>query len=201
VHALGSSNVRFGLVVYPFVVPQVDLHRQEVSLPRLRVLDNPKADVLVTECFAPWYRLLGLVELACIAVLPYRPTSPVDLYRVAVVGVLRHGDIGPVAAVAAIAAGALVRAFVGKVILAGGVVVIRVEEEVIVVLRATTGIAIIVVLQVIISVGTFVVMLISFLSRPPMLDGLFCFPKRVFAGFALRGVDELGGSTARVGLE
>jgi len=34
-----------------------------------------------------------------------------------------------------------------------------------------------------------------------MLDRLFCFPKRVFAGFALRGVDELGGSTARVGLE
>jgi hypothetical protein len=129
------------------VVPQLNLHRQEVSLPLLRVLDDPKADVLVTECFAPPYRLPGLVKLARIAVLSHPPSSSVDLYRVAVVGVLRYSDIGPVAVIAAIAAGGLVCAFVGEVILAGGlVVVVRVEEEVVVVLKATTSIAIIVVL-------------------------------------------------------
>jgi hypothetical protein len=110
----------------------VDLYCQKVSLPLLRVLDNPEADILVTEYFTLPYRLPRLVELACIAVLPYRQSSPVYLYWVAVVGVLRYSNIGPVTAVATIAAGALVRAFVGEVILAGGFVVIRVEEEVIV---------------------------------------------------------------------
>ena len=182
------------------MVPQVDLYRQEVSLPLFRVLDDPKADVLVTERFALPYHLPGLGELARIAVLPYRPSSPVDHYRVVVVGVLRYSDIGPVAT---IAAGALVRAFIGEAILVGGLVIVRVEDDVIVVLRTTTttSIAIIVVLQAIVSVSTFIVMCISSLSRPSMLNRLFYFPKRVFASFTLRGVDELGGSTARIGLE
>ncbi|KAH7317389.1 hypothetical protein BKA65DRAFT_113734 [Rhexocercosporidium sp. MPI-PUGE-AT-0058] len=102
--------------------------------------------------------------------------------------------IGPITTPSAIAVGALVCAFV----IEANVVIIRVEEDAIVVLRATTSIAIIVVLQAIVSVGTLVVMFISSLCRSSMLDSLFCFPKRVFAGFALRGADELGGSTARV---
>lgn len=200
-HAFGS-NIWFGPVIHPFMVPQVDLYRQEVLLPLLWVLDDPKADVLVTERFALPYRLPRLGELARIAVLPHRPSSPVDLYQVAVVSVLRHSDISPVATIATITAGALVHAFIREAILVGGLVVVRVKEDVIVILRTTTtSIAIIVILQAIVSVGTFVVMCLSSLSRPSMLDRLFCFPKRVFAGFALQGVDKLGRSTAYIGLE
>ena len=77
--------------------------------------------------------------------------------------------------------GTLARAFIGEVILIGVLVVVRVEDDVIIVLRTTTSIAIIAVFRGITSIGTLGVMLISPIS---MLVGLFCFSKRIFAGFA-----------------
>ena len=85
--------------------------------------------------------------------------------------------------------GARIRASVEEVIVVGGCgVAVRVEEGVVVVLGAIVSI-------------DYYAMFISSLLRSSILVGLFCFSKRVFAGFALRGADELGRSTARVGLE
>ena len=133
------------------MVPQVDLHRQEVSLTRLRVLDDPEADVLVTECFVLPSRLPKLVELR-VAALPYRPSSTVDLDREAVVSILGHGDISPVAVVTAIAVGSRLRAFVvGSCV----VIIVKVEEEIVLVLRAVTGVAIIIELETVVCIVPF----------------------------------------------
>jgi hypothetical protein len=103
-----------------------------------------------------------------------------------------------------IAVDVLVRALVEKIVGGGFIVVrvvIRVEEDVDVLLVAITSIAIIVVLQAVVSGDNFACMLISSLLTSFVLVGLVCFPKRVFAGFAHRRVDEVGRSTACVGLE
>lgn len=124
----------------------MDFYCQKVSLPFLWVFNDLKANVLIIKCFILSYCLLGLVKLACIAILPHRPSSPVYLYRVAVVSVFCYNNISPVAAIAAIAASAFVRVFVGEVILASGlVVVIKAKEEVIVVISAIISSIIIVV--------------------------------------------------------
>jgi hypothetical protein len=45
------------------MVPQVDLYRQKVSLSLLRVLYDPKTDILVTKRFVLPFRLLELARL------------------------------------------------------------------------------------------------------------------------------------------
>jgi hypothetical protein len=142
----------------------VDLYRQDISLALLRVLNNPEADVLVVECLPS--RLPKLVKLIRVAALPYRPSSTIDLDREAVVGVLGHGDISPIAIITTIAVGGVLYAFV----IASYVdVVIRVEEEVVLMLRAIASVTIIVEVEAIVRI----------------LIYLIRFPKRVFAGFAL----------------
>ena len=58
-----EGNVRSAILVHPFVILQVDLHNQQVSLRSLRVLydTETETDVLVIECFE---LPLGLLELA-----------------------------------------------------------------------------------------------------------------------------------------
>lgn len=92
------------------------------------------------------YCLPGLVKLARIAILPHWPSSLVNLYQVAVISILYYNNISPVAAIAAIAAGALVCAFVKEAIPVGNFIIVRIKEEVIVILRATISIAIIIIL-------------------------------------------------------
>jgi hypothetical protein len=66
------SNVRFGLIVNSFMVPQGDLYRKKVSLSLLGILHYPKADILVAECFVLPYRLSKLIQLSGVAGLPHR---------------------------------------------------------------------------------------------------------------------------------
>jgi len=46
-----EGNIRFGLIIYTFVVLQVDHYGNKVSLSPLRVLHDLETDVLVTERF------------------------------------------------------------------------------------------------------------------------------------------------------
>ena len=64
-------------------------------------------------------------------------------------------------------------------------------------LRAIASITIIIVLEAIVSVVTFIYSLL----RSFILIGLFCFLMGVFASFALQGVNQLCWPTTRVGLE
>ena len=79
-HAFGS-NVRFKFIIHPFVMPQLNLHRQGISLLLFRILENPKTNVLVTKCFALPYRFSKLVELGRIVVLTHQLSNPIDLFR------------------------------------------------------------------------------------------------------------------------
>jgi hypothetical protein len=97
-----------------------------------------------------------LPKLVSVIVLPHHLSRPVDLHRVAVVSVLCHSNIYPVAAVTAIAVGALARVFVEGGILVGGFVVnvVIVKGVIAVVLRIITSVAIIVVLESTASIAT-----------------------------------------------
>ena len=203
-----ESDVQFGLIIYPFIVPQVDLYYQEVSLALLRVLNNLEVDILVIEYFILPSRLPKLVKLIRVAALPHQPSSTINLDHKVVVGILSYSNIRLVAIITAIAVSSRLRAIVISSYVVGGgsgggggSIIIRVEEEVVLILRAITSVAIIIELEAIVRIILFVVIYILSLLASLILICLLYFPERVFASFTLRGVNELGGLTASIGLE
>lgn len=110
----------------------MDLHRKKVSLPPLRILHYPKADILVTECFIFPYRLPKLVELS-VAILLYR---------------LCYGNLYLVGIITAVAVSGLIYIFVG-----GGVVILG--EVVVIIFRVIANVALVVIISVRCFLGAF----------------------------------------------
>jgi hypothetical protein len=164
----------------------VDLHGQQVSLPRLRVLHDPETDVLVTERLVLPPRLLELARLGVVRVLAERLSTLVELGRVALARILGHGDICPVAVVAAIRAAVPVHVFVGGAVVAR--IVLRVEEDIVVRSRVIASVAVVIALGLVVGVGVAIIVVFTMrrLPRVCLLAGLFSLAERVFTGFALR---------------
>ena len=143
----------------------MDLHYKKVSLPSLQILDYPKADILITECFILPYRLPKLAKLS-VAILLYWLSKLVNPSIVAGVCVLCHSNLHLVGIVTAVVVSSLI------CILVGGIVIIL-REVAIIILRVIANVA----LVVIISVYCFL--------RVFTLVGIFYFFKGVLASFAL----------------
>ena len=138
------------------MMPQVDLHRQEIPLPLLRILHDPGADILVAERLVFPYRLPMLIKVSSGTVLHERLSNLIDLRSVVICGILRHSSICPVAVAAATRATVAVLPFV---IIVDASLVVRVKEGIVVVFGTLAHVAIIVIPQLIISIALILVII------------------------------------------
>ena len=161
----------------------------------LWVLDNPEIDVLITEYFVfPSYfpKLIELVH--SIALLyPLSSTINLDLDHKVVIGIISYSNISLIVVITIIVVGSLFRIFVN--------VIIRVEENVILVFRTVISIVVIVKLKTIVCSTFFFIINILFLLILCIFVQLICFFKKVFTNFILREVNKFGGSIASIELE
>ena len=133
---------------------------------------------------------------------PLSSTIDLDLDREVVVSIIGHGNISLIIVVATIVVGSLLHTSIGgdgSVIVVS--IIVRVEEDIALILRAITSIVVIIKLKTVVRSTLFLIIDILSLLMSHILVQLIRLPKKVFTGFALQGVNELGGSTTSVGLE
>jgi hypothetical protein len=149
-------------------------------------LHNLEIDVLVIKRLVLPPRLLELARLGVVRVLAERLSTLVELGRVALAHILGHGDICPVAIIAAIRVAMPVHVFVSGAVVAR--IVLKVEEDIVVKSRVIASVAIIIALGLVVGVGVAIIVIFTMrrLLRVCLLASLFSLAKRVFTSFTLR---------------
>ena len=121
----------------------------------------------------------------------YRLARPIGCNSTELATAFYYKGVCLVAVIAAIVVSTLV--CIKEVAIANCIILVIVKVGVFVIVKNIASIAIVIILKAVIFV--------SFLTRLFILVGLFCFAKRILAGFAFRCIYKLCWSTACIGLE
>jgi hypothetical protein len=177
-----KSNIRFELIIYSFIILQMDLYYQDILLILFRVPNNPEADILIIEYFILPSYLPNLIEFIRTTALLYRPSSTINLNYKVVINILGYSNISPITIITTITVGSLLYTFI---ICSYIIIIIRIEKEIILIFRAITSITIIIKLEAVIRIILFIIIYTRYLLILFILICLISFPKRVFTSFAL----------------
>jgi hypothetical protein len=189
-------DARLRLVIRALVVAETDLHRKKVSIPSLRILHYPQADILVAKCLELPHGLSKLVRILGLLFgsrRPYRRSQVVDLTHVAVGSTLGRRVIRTI-----------------RVILE--VVVVAVTDEVAVPIVHDVVSSILAVpfssggvttINIVIVIAIVAIIVVCSLLSVRMEVGVvsILFAERILETSASRCVNELSGPAASVGLE